>query len=225
MTIKTFKCVICEAEVSKPQSYLYLNGRACRHHPEVQEAHEVSENSKVANLEKHKLHIEERQEFGFSEIKNPNGYCWCCKKDGLYAHLVYERLAINLAKSRLEGTQENVFDPEATFLKKTRDEVGTIVLKRFPIPLDYPEWKLKQLFKGDPTEIQISRLSEVAVICYECANEFGFDWNYNKPKFEDAKKQFETMVVVGSIMKPMVDAIAAGEIASDMTRSIMKIER
>lgn len=46
MGFKTFTCVVCGKEVTKPNSYTYRNGRACRDHQEVKEAFELKKEMK-----------------------------------------------------------------------------------------------------------------------------------------------------------------------------------
>ena len=59
MPPKTFKCAICGEEITKPKSYAYKNGRACRTHEGVQEYHDKSEHERNAKAVRKKLKEEE----------------------------------------------------------------------------------------------------------------------------------------------------------------------
>jgi len=47
MSSKTFTCVICGEEVSKRKSLSFKDGRACRHHEELQKALKEAEEEKL----------------------------------------------------------------------------------------------------------------------------------------------------------------------------------
>ncbi len=247
MAAKTFTCVICQAEVSKPQSYAYKDGRACRHHPEVQEAHTSSEQAKKDNLEQSKYraenpghrwkHLREpemtrNEMFTAMGLKDPNKHCWCCHKDGVYEHIVLERYLINFSKSELQKPEtvpvfeviEGQLVPNQEVRDKVRQDLGNyeVVLRRMDVPKDYPDWKLKQVLnqKGREDKMQLVRMTGIIVLCKDCANEYDFQWRYASDNIK-TKEQLEHMMLVGHLIKPTLHSIAAGEIARDELSVIM----
>lgn len=247
MAAKTFQCVICGAEVSKPQSYAYKDGRACRHHPEVQEAHNTSEEAKKANLEQSKYRAENpghrwkhlhQPEMSSDEMfaamgtKDPNKHCWCCHKDGIYEHIIMERFLINMSKAELRSNEPvPVFDisdgkigPNQQVRDAVRKELGEdkVALRRIEVSSDYPDWKLRQVLnqKGRQDKTQLVRMTGMIVLCKDCAKEYEFPWQYvsDMPK----PPSLENMMFIGSLIKPVVDTLAAGEIAQEELSSIMK---
>lgn len=243
MAIKTFKCIICSAEVTKPQSYAYKDGRACRHHPEVQQNHEAQEQAKKDDLEqaKHRAEnpgwrwknhqeskdpYEELKAFG---IKNPNEHCWCCQADGAYEHLFYERFLINLSKLELRSDEpisifsftDDSIGPNKEVQKFMKEEFGDkIPLRRIEVLPDYPDWKLNQVLsnnKNKQDKVQLVRMTGLIVLCKKCANEYQFAW----PEAKDRKIDLDHLALVGHLVKPVVDTIAAKEIASEEINNIM----
>ena len=245
MAAKTFQCVICQAEVSKPQSYAYKDGRACRHHPEVQEAHGVSEQAKKNDLE-HSKQRAERPAWNFNKnqpsmnrdemftsmgFKDPNKYCWCCGKDGVYEHIIMERYLINMSKVELQSDKPipafDIKDGNLVSNQQVREAVINELgegasLRRIEVPSDYPDWKLSQVLnkkdKGDKK--QLVRMTGIIVLCKDCAKEYDFPWLYVSQ--EASKEQLEHMMLVGHLIKPAIDSVAAGEIAVEELSTIMR---
>jgi hypothetical protein len=237
MAIKTFKCVICEADVTKPQSYAFKDGRACRHHPEVQQNHESQEQAKKADLEKHKekprgfFHerssgdpYEALKAFG---IKNPNEHCWCCHKDGVYEHILYERYLINMSKLELRSEDpvsifevtEGSIGPNKKLQEMLKEEFGEVVpLRRIEVAPEFPNWKLNQVIKSSKRndKQQLVRMTGMIVLCKDCATKFEFPWLYAR----DKGISIENMLLVGSLVKPVFDSVAAGEIAAEEINNI-----
>lgn len=245
MAAKTFQCVICQAEVSKPQSYAYKDGRACRHHPEVQEAHGVSEQAKKADLEQSK-HRAERPSWNFNKnqsemtrdemftamgVKDPNKHCWCCHKDGIYEHIIMERYLINMSKAELRSSEpvpvfdvkDGVFGPNEQVRDMVRKELGEdkVPLRRIEVNATYPDWKLKQVInrKNQQDKVQLVRMTGMVVLCKDCAKEYEFPWLYASQ--EASKEKLEHMMLVGHLIKPAIDSVAAGEIAKEELTAIM----
>ena len=246
MAAKTFQCVICQAEVSKPQSYAYKDGRACRHHPEVQEAHSVNEQAKKADLEQSK-HRAERPSWNFNKnqpemtrdemfssmgFKDPNKHCWCCHKDGIYEHIIMERYLINMSKAELRSSEpipafdvkDGVFGPNQQVRDMVRKELGEdkVPLRRIEVNATYPDWKLKQVInrKNQQDKVQLVRMTGIIVLCKDCAKEYEFPWLYASQ--EASKEKLEHMMLVGHLIKPAIDSVAAGEIANEELSAIMK---
>lgn len=246
MAAKTFTCVICQAEVSKPQSYAYKNGRACRHHPEVQEAHGESEQAKKADLEQSKYRAENPgwrwknkqpelssdEMFSAMGIKDPNKHCWCCHKDGIYEHIIMERYLINMSKAELRSSdpipafeiKDGNFVPNQQVQEMVRKELGEdkATLRRLDVATDYPDWKLKQVLnkKNQQDKMQLVRMTGMIVLCKECAKEYQFPWTYAHEMVKE-KPDLSKMLLVGHLIKPAIDTIAAGEIARDELSVIM----
>lgn len=243
MAAKTFTCVICQAEVSKPQSYAYKNGRACRHHPEVQEAHCASEQAKKDDLKQSKHRAENPgwrwkqdplpateylHQFGF---KDPNKHCWCCHKDGLYEHIIMERFLINMSKVELRSDKpiyafeikDGNFIPNQQVREAVIAELGEqATLRRIEVPSDYPDWKLNQVLnkKDKEDKKQLVRMTGMIVLCKDCAKEYEFPWLYASQ--EASKEKLEHMMLVGHLIKPAIDSVAAGEIANEELSAIMR---
>lgn len=173
--IKTFSCVICAATVTKPKSYAYKAGRACRSHQDAQTAHDVAETAKAEALKTAQT-PKRMQNFNPLDIRHPDYYCWCCKKDGTPQHEVYQRLLINIAKAELQGHKFNPFDPNTPAYVMTRDELG-VLIQRFAVDASYPDWKRKQILKGAGDKILLTRMSECIVLCTECASTYEFGPN------------------------------------------------
>lgn len=237
MAIKTSKCVICGIDVTKPQSYAYKDGRACRHHPEVQHNHEIQEQAKKNDLEEHKVKprtFGEYKEFDHESalrnmgIKNPNEYCWCCDKEGIYEHLIYERFLINMSKTELKSSEsvpffdikEDKISLNNTVLSETKKQIGNkIALRRIVVIPDYPEWKLKQILKGRSGQdrIQLVKMTGIIVLCNSCATEYDFAWE----RIKDKGMTVDQLSALGSFVKPLFDGIAAKEIAQEEISNIM----
>ena len=246
MAAKTFQCVICQAEVSKPQSYAYKNGRACRHHPEVQESHNASEQAKKEDLEQSKERAEHPRWnrdriqpmmpsddiFKTMGIKDPNKHCWCCHKDGIYEHIVFERFLINISKVELQSSdpvpafevKDGVFRPNQQIQDIVRKELGEdkVILRRIEVSSEYPDWKLKQVLnkKNQQDKIQLVHMTGMIVLCMDCAKEYQFPWLY--ASHGTSKEKLEHMMFVGHLIKPTIDSIAAGEIATEELKTIMR---
>lgn len=245
MAIKTFQCVICNAEVTKPQSYSYKDGRACRHHPEVQEAHAASEQTKKEDIEQSKQRAENpgwrwknnQPELSHEElmasmgIKDPNKHCWCCHKDGAYEHIIMERFLINMSKTELRSSepipafefQDGSFLPNQQVLEAVRSELGAVTpLRRIEVSNDYPDWKLNQVLnrKGKEDKKHLVRMTGMIVLCRDCSKEYDFPWKYRSETAE--KHEIERMMLVGQLVKPVIEKIAAGEIAQEELSTIMK---
>lgn len=246
MAAKTFQCVICQAEVSKPQSYAYKEGRACRHHPEVQEAHVSNEQAKKVDLEQSK-HRAERPAWNFNKsqpemtrdemftamgLKDPNKHCWCCHKDGVYEHIIMERYLINMSKVELQSSEpipafeikDGNFIPNQQVQEMVRKELGEdkATLRRLDVESDYPDWKLKQVLnkKNQQDKMQLVRMTGIVVLCKDCAKEYHFSWPYAHEMVKE-KPDLEHMMLVGHLIKPAFDNIAAGEIAQEELSAIM----
>ena len=246
MAAKTFQCVICQTEVSKPQSYAYKDGRACRHHPEVQENHIASEEAKKADLEQSK-HRAEPPSWNFNRTqsamtsdemfaamgtKDPNKHCWCCHKDGVYEHIIMECYLINMSKAELQSSdpvpafeiKDGNFVPNQQVQEMVRKELGEdkATLRRIDIGSDYPDWKLKQVLnkKNQQDKMQLVRMTGIIVLCKDCANEYDFQWRYASDNVK-TKEQMEHMMLVGHLIKPTLHSIAAGEIVRDELSVIM----
>lgn len=204
MAPKTFTCNICNAEVSKPKSFAHLDGRACKHHQEAQDANASREQARANNLAAHK-NKPRSWEKGFVEdpidaptqlsefgIRDPNSYCWCCKKPGLYSHEFAKIALTAMGLARISGRgHEDVFSPDSMvshIVTKVINQMGlkeAFVFKRFPIERDYPEWKLKQLVK-DHTLQSIAQATMLVVLCTDCSKEYEFNWFYDHPKVDPA---------------------------------------
>ena len=225
MAAKTFKCVICDTEVSKPQSYAYNGGRACRTHPEVQAAHEAAEQAKSANIQQHKDQPSHRRGYSHSfdnpaNFRDPHSHCWCCGKDSVYAHVFAQRALINMSKSKLSGEEVNPFDANSPHHVALRKEFGgKVITKQFPATM-FKEWQLKQLFAKDHDKVMVAQMSGIAVICIDCAKEYGIDWNYNMPK-DLSGEGFRTMMALGALIEPEVDMMASEELAADASKKAM----
>lgn len=246
MPAKTFQCVICQAEVSKPQSYAYKNGRACRHHPEVQESHNASEQAKKEDLEQSKRRAE-RPVWNFNKnqpsmtgdemftamgIKDPNKHCWCCHKDGVYEHLIYERFLINFSKAELKSSdpvatfevKDGVFGLNQQIIEAVKKELGedNVILRRIEVSSEYPDWKLKQVLnkKNQQDKIHLVHMTGLIVLCVDCAKEYQFPWIYVSQGA--SKEKLEHMMFFGHLIKPTIDSLAAGELAQEKLSDIMR---
>lgn len=246
MAAKTFQCVICQVEVSKPQSYAYKDGRACRHHPEVQEAHTSSEQAKKEDLQRSK-HRAERPAWNFNKnqpemtrdemftamgMKDPNKHCWSCHEDGVYEHIIMERYLVNMSKAELKSDKPvspfEVVDGRLVNNQEVRTAVQAelgkdkVALRRIEVNSDYPDWKLKQVINQNRRQdkIQLVRMTGIIVLCKCCAKKFDFPWQYATDKID--KSDFTKMALLGHLIKPAIDSIAAGEIASEAIADIMK---
>lgn len=246
MAAKTFQCVICQAEVSKPQSYAYKDGRACRHHPEVQKNHVASEEAKKADLEQSKYRAEHPswnfnrtqssmtsdEMFAAMGTKDPNKHCWCCHKDGVYEHILLERYLINMSKVELRSDEpvpafdvkDGVFGPNEQVRTAVQNELGKDIepLRRIEVKQDFPDWKLKQVInpKNHQDKIQLVRMTGIIVLCKNCAKQYQFPWEYASDKIEN--RDMTKMMLLGHLIKPAFDNIAAGEIAREELSFIMK---
>lgn len=246
MAAKTFQCVICQAEVSKPQSYAYKDGRACRHHPEVQEAHTSSEQAKKEDIEQSKYRAEHpRWKFNRNQpamtsdemfaamgTKDPNKHCWCCYKDGVYEHIIMERYLINMSKTELRSDEpvaafdisDGKIGPNEQVRTAVQNELGAGLqpLRRIEVKQDYPDWKLKQVInpKNRQDKMQLVRMTGIIVLCKDCAKQYQFPWEYAADKIEN--RDMTKMMLIGHLIKPVVDSIAAREIADEEISSIMK---
>ena len=240
MAIKTFKCEICGEEVTKPQSYAYGAGRACRKHEAAQIVHNKNEEAKKADLEEHK-----NKPRGFFArtgetkppadllahygMKNPNEHCWCCHKDGVYEHILMERYLINMSKLELKSDEPiSIFEVEGDTIgpnKKIQEamlaEFGDKVsLRRIEVAHEYPDWKLKQVINQNRKDdkIQLVRMTGIIVLCKECATKYEFPWLYAS----DRGVSLEQMGLIGHLVKPVIDSVAAGEIANESITDIMR---
>ncbi len=232
MSIKTFKCTICGEEVTRPKSYAVPNGRACRTHQEAQDVHKVSEDARRSEIKKHtdrdprERTIHGQLQFTPAGIIDPNSYCWHCKKTGVDEKVMYMRLLINHSKVEKQGfPAQNPFDSmNQQFLQTREDLKGLVILKRFPIDDKYPEWKLKQLIhtiveKGKISDSLVPRMAGLINLCVDCSSKFEFDWNWNKPK---NPPKLETMMMIGSMMKPTFDKMAQDELLDENEKRELK---
>ena len=212
MAIKTFKCTISSEDVTKPQSYAYKEGRACRSHPEVLKVHEAAEQAKATDLKQHQ-HKERTDSFDsvmlYLKVRNPHEYCWCCNKEGIYKHLLAERLLISMSKCKLEGKEINVFDPNSPHYAMVREEMGDkVAIKQYSLPTMLPDWKLKQIFNGDMEKVALTKLTGIVVLCMDCAKKYEIE--EDKLFMPDP----HTSLVIGSFITSVVDDIAVREIAT-----------
>lgn len=172
MPPKTFKCVICGEEVTKPKSYAYKDGRACRIHDGVQEHHDKSEQERIAKSTRkelkrkertaHKAHMwapsPEDQIFMEEKLKNSH-YCHVCGKtdrltpqEFMFEHMVdvkqFSGAFADLLHSQLMGDREKT---ESNVLKKKLLERSKKVVipcerpKKFTFRVDNRVWKLIEL--------------------------------------------------------------------------------
>jgi hypothetical protein len=232
MEIKKFKCTICGAEVTKPKSYAVPGGRACRTHQEAISENEKREKSRQQSLNAHsdevkfERHKEWKAPFAPAGIVDPNSYCWHCKKSGVDEKIMYMRLLVNHSKVEQKGfPPQNPFDPmNQQFLQTREDLKGLVILKRFPLDEKYPDWKLKQLVqttheKGKISDTLVPKISGLINLCVDCCKKFEFDWDWNKPK---NPPKLETMMMIGSMMKPTFDKIAQDEILDETEKREVK---
>jgi len=223
MTIKTFKCVVCAAEVTKPKSYAFQGGRACRTHEEACSAHQAAEKAIKDKLQAHKVSkigSEVEKDFVSSGknparlygIRDPNTYCWRCSKEGIYETQVFTRFLVNMSKAKLKGLGEsNPFSEDSPHYQLTRQELGErVVLKRFPLPERYPIWKIKQLTQANPDILWVSQTAKMVVLCYTCAHDFGFDWNFDRVDL--SKISLKSLALLGDSAKEAANEVAMKEI-------------
>lgn len=233
MSIKTFTCKVpgCGKEVTKPKSFAYQSGRACKEHPEAIAANEASQNKVTSNLAAHK-HAPRPWEKGyksetdgvdamnsmFENTRNPHTYCWHCNKNGVYNHIIAQRMLVNISKAEMMGLgKSNPFDPESPHYELIRKELGEVVpLKQFPIAKEYPDWKLKQLVSS---RMDIpARMIGSAILCNDCAKEFKFDWNFDLPKFDALTP--DAMAFLGFAAKEFGKEVASEELAAEMIQKV-----
>lgn len=242
MGAKTFTCVICKAEISKPQSFAYKDGRACRHHQEAQEQHAISEQAKKDSLEQHKnkphgfMHqhdpVEHKSLLAHFGMKDPNEHCWSCHKDGVYEHIIIERYLINMSKVELKSDKPvspfEVVDGKIVNNQEVRTAVQAELgkdkepLRRIEVSPHYPEWKLKHILNENRRQdkLQLVRMTGMIVLCRSCARENNFPWQYMSDKLD--KSDVTKMLMLGNLIKPVIDQVAAKEIASEAISDIMK---
>lgn len=229
MAIKTFKCTVCGEEVTKPQSYAYKEGRACRSHAEVQQHFESQEKPKVNNTYKSKL----ADPIAFDSfdkamlrmrIKNPNEHCWCCEQEGVYESIIYERFLVNMSKVEMKSSEpiamlevsETGIRLNKLILDETRKELGDKVpLRRMPIDSNFPDRKLKDILNQD--KLQLAHLTNNIVLCNTCATSNSFEWEYVRDNNIGVKE----LMALGSFAKHLFDTVAAAEIATEEIANVM----
>lgn len=120
--------------------------------------------------------------------------------------------------------KDGVFGPNEQIRNAVRNELGedSVALRRIEINAEYPDWKLKQVLnqKNQQDKIQLVHMTGLIVLCQECAQKYQFPWSYASQGA--SKEKLEHMMFVGHLVKPVIDSIAAGEIAREELSEIMK---
>jgi hypothetical protein len=230
MPAKTVKCSICGEEVSKAKSSFIGDGkRACNSHPGVLEKKQA-----LQAKDKERLHAEvksfqqsdgvgkqdsERQETDklVAAIKENARLCQCCGKKGLHEVNFHQNLVIATHMVSMEkdaplmltvDENKNIINNPAWVDKvrqymlspDAKDEHELVCIGIYECLGDNPI--LKRLSYQLKTAVSI--LGAI-MLCPECANRFRFT-KPQPPAFKDVK--FEHMMLLGSLMKPMLDKIA-----------------
>ncbi len=218
MAFQTFTCVICKDQTTKPKSFAYQGGRACRTHPEAQLGHvqavekEKQQKDYAASKPKKKFGYASDYDLRAFGYRDPNTFCWHCNKEGVYEHVMLYRCLVNMSKAKLNGMGTvNPFDANSPHYELTRKELnGRELLKRFPINQSFfPDWKLFQLVKNRDLAVA-GKMAGVVIICQPCAVEFNFAWDFDKPSFENVK--MSDLAFLGFVVEHATDEIAMGEI-------------
>ena len=209
-----YTCTICAATVSKRQSYAVEGGRACKTHQEAQQAAtDRKEQEKVERAEHdpEKRMKETARRYGtlpWPAFRDPNTYCWSCNADGISQQEYFFRLSVLMEKAPLLGIPFNILFPSDEALAFIRKEIqhSKVIFVVESEPLK--DWQLRQLIRKTEMQ-QIARMVGKCCICSECVEKFKLD--PVRPKLIP----LDTMLLIGSLVRPVVRRIAEQEIMQE----------
>lgn len=182
-------CVICRTLVSKRQSYAIPGrGRACKVHQEAQQAAQESAIEKRKQLQTRK----QDAEMGI-QLRDPHTYYWHCDESGVSELKLHAALLKNCMEvEKVDGRVPNVLNPADPVWRKTAESIGyQAIFRHFTLPNKFPEWKIRQLCSTAPLR-DLADIAKQVVLCFRCAEEFGFDWDTGELKSEKAKGPTKT---------------------------------
>lgn len=227
MPAKTFICKICGETVSKPKSYAYKDGRACRAHEETIKEHNAREAKAVLDKRREEERAKRREEDRrlereekdalFKSIETRNAPCHCCRrKDGLWPqdamleHAAdwhqFPHLFINRLCRAVKG-EETEDDPAVQMALKLalRTVVPCDMPKRLPFRVSKD---LYGLLTGKALGVKIPLM-----LCGACRKKHNIDASEEyKQQVKEAQERTEkmfmdikTMAIIGAAMEPVLD--------------------
>lgn len=172
-----FKCVVCSEQVSRPKSFAYQGGRACRSHEEVAQSAESrfksEEHLRTTPAAPKKNMFQERQPLSVIGMK-----CFCCKDSVVRRDIFSMGMLKAIAKARSKGENENWLTDSTSPVKSyLREELGlSEAVQKIADVYDvssFSEKKIVALTKANRDTLQVVRFTSTALLCEPCAKNFG----------------------------------------------------
>lgn len=206
MPIKQVVCVICKETVNKAVTY-HVGGmdRACRKHEGVAEKKTALDQAKAKKatdqLQKVEHLHQARQDSMWEPMKDPSiPRCWVCMNTGIRQQEFYFRVLVEMQKQeKILGGPVNPFDPKHRIHMK--DRCIFVILKE----------KALGILKFVREDFrQIVDMSGVLSICGDCCGTLKIE-----PLEPIKSVSLEDAVVLGMLMKPVIEEIAVKELVRD----------
>lgn len=172
-----FQCVVCSEQVSRPKSFAYKEGRACRTHEEVTQSAEAKmkaqEQARItaATPKKNSFHRD-------TSVSIISMRCFCCKDEVVRRDVFSVGMLKAIAKARSKGENENwLTDADSPVKSYLREElgVGATVEKIADVydVSDFSDKKIVALAKGNRDTLSVMKFTNAALLCEPCAKNFG----------------------------------------------------
>lgn len=173
--MSVFKCTVCGSDVTRPKSFAFNGGRACRSHPEVSQAASQRQEEQAQKLE---------------QVVNPKpvakepsyfSYCRCfsCKSSAIKKEDWSYAMLKSMAKAKVNGEPaENILDSSSPLHQRVRDEFGITessnikIVDRFDVS-GFSQGKLTALARGCRDTRSVMSMMGQALLCEDCAASFG----------------------------------------------------
>lgn len=206
MPIKQVVCSICKEMVNKAITY-HVGGtdRACKKHEGVTQKKDELEVKKQVAHDKSVRKLERRREPVWSEPSNleeaMKPKCWVCMNTGMRAQEFFMQTLVNMAKDeKVHGRPMNPFDPAHRPQPKERC-IFVLPKEKCEVALPYIREEFRML---------IDMTGGALAICGDCCHVMKIE---ALPPVK--AESLSSMMVIGQIMKPAFQEIAAKELARD----------
>lgn len=172
-----FQCVVCAEQVSRPKSFAFKGGRACRTHEEVSQSAEI----RFKSEEHSRTTAAAPQKNRFHTPSSPSVLsmkCFCCKEGVVRRDIFSMGMLKAIAKARSKGENENWLTDSSSPVKSyLREELGVSadvqkIADVYDVS-DFSQKKLVAMTKGNRDTLQVVQFTRAALLCEPCAKNFG----------------------------------------------------
>ena len=202
-----FKCTVCGEDVTRPKSFSFNGGRACRKHQEVQDSAQERQKEQAKKLDK-ALALQSQPKIPAWQ-KTPalalKCRCFSCKSTAVKKEEWADAMLVSMAKAKKNAEpSESLWDPNSPLHSRVREQLG-INLGETPLIVDrydvstFSDAKLMALARGDLAIRDVMRFTKLALLCSNCAANFGL---------VQEKPSLEALMTLAPVAQLLIDDLA-----------------